>query len=264
MSYSRQRNGNLYHPKAKKPYVLSRWRVERFIRCPRCFYLDRKLGIEPNLGPYPYPGTPHLGNAVHALLKKEFDVYRRKRELHPYIKESGTKALPLQHDELDSWRNWHHGVRYHHKQLNLILMGVIDDVWVDADGTLIVVDYKTASHVHTRPTNTNLTQSHKRQLEFYQWLFRKKGFKVSNIGIFVYCNGLTNRLGFEGRLDFEVKLLSYKGDTLWIDSTLNQAFQCLNRNALPDPDPNCVPCQYISTYNEMVISHNQFEQRPAA
>ena len=78
------------------------------------------------------------------------------------------------------------------------------------------------------------------------------------------CGMLTDRLGFEGRLDFEVKLLSYKGDTRWIDKTINQAYQCLNKDSLPDPDPNCVPCQYISTYNEMVISHNQFEQRPAA
>jgi hypothetical protein len=27
---------------------------------------------------------------------------------------------------------------------------------------------------------------HKRQMEFYQWLIRKKGFQVSNIGYFVY------------------------------------------------------------------------------
>jgi hypothetical protein len=226
--------------------------------------MDRKLGIEPYLGAYPYPGTPHLGIAVHVLLSKEFDAYRQKQEPHPHITKSGLKALPLKHDQLSSWRNWHHGVRYYDKQLNLVLLGVIDDVWIKADGTLIIVDYKTASHSRTSHTIDNLTQSHKRQIEFYQWLFRKKGFKVSDIGIFVYCNGLTDRLGFEGRLDFEVKLLSYKGDTRWIDKTINQAYQCLNKDSLPDPDPNCVPCQYISTYNEMVISHNQFEQRPAA
>jgi len=34
----------LFDPRSDKPFVLSRSKVELFIDCPRCFYLDRGLG----------------------------------------------------------------------------------------------------------------------------------------------------------------------------------------------------------------------------
>jgi len=264
LRYSRQRGNNLYNSQSTKPYQLSRWRIEKFIRCPRCFYLDLKLGIEPYLGPHPLPGTPHLGIAVHALLRKEFDEYRLKKKPHPYITESGIKAIPLNNDEISSWRNWRQGVRYHDETLNMIFMGVIDDLWVKEDGTLIIVDYKTASHSQIDLNAGNLKQFHKRQIEFYQWLFAKKGFKVSDTGIFVYCNGLANRPGFSGRLDFDVKLLPYKGDISWVDPILNDARECLKSNSIPKPSPNCVPCQYVSAYNQTIKFSDRPEHRKAA
>jgi len=35
----------LFDPKSDKPFALSRSKVELFMDCPRCFYLDRRLGI---------------------------------------------------------------------------------------------------------------------------------------------------------------------------------------------------------------------------
>ena len=36
----------------------------------------------------------------------------------------------------------------------------------------------------------------KRQMEIYQWLLRKNGFKVSDTGYFVYANGITDARSF--------------------------------------------------------------------
>lgn len=36
---------NLYDPKSKEPFKLSRSKLELFLECPRCFYIDRRLGI---------------------------------------------------------------------------------------------------------------------------------------------------------------------------------------------------------------------------
>jgi hypothetical protein len=52
----------LFDPRSDKPFALSRSKVELFIDCPRCFYLDRRLGIGRP------PGFPfNLNSAVDAL-----------------------------------------------------------------------------------------------------------------------------------------------------------------------------------------------------
>jgi len=62
------RSQNLYinNSQRQKPYKLSRSRDDLFLQCPRCFYIDRKLGTD---RPFGYPFT--LNNAVDQLLKQE-------------------------------------------------------------------------------------------------------------------------------------------------------------------------------------------------
>ena len=67
-SYKRVRN--LFNPKSASVYRLSRSRLENFVNCARCFYLDRRLGIEVP----PIPAFT-LNSAVDHLLKKEFDGF---------------------------------------------------------------------------------------------------------------------------------------------------------------------------------------------
>src|SRR3989338_3788923 len=62
------RTRNIFNPKSKEPFKLSRSKIELFLQCPRCFYVDRRLGIGRVSGP---PFT--LNTATDTLLKKEFD-----------------------------------------------------------------------------------------------------------------------------------------------------------------------------------------------
>ena len=56
---------NIYNPKDKEPFKLSRTKIDLFVECPRCFYLDRRLGVSrPPMFPY------SLNQAVDTLLKK--------------------------------------------------------------------------------------------------------------------------------------------------------------------------------------------------
>jgi hypothetical protein len=43
--YNSQRTKGLYDSKSLDPFKLSRSKLELFIDCPRCFYLDRKMGV---------------------------------------------------------------------------------------------------------------------------------------------------------------------------------------------------------------------------
>ncbi|MDD3156417.1 MAG: hypothetical protein PHP14_03375 [Candidatus Pacebacteria bacterium] len=86
----------IYDKNLKQPFKLSRTKIENFIKCPRCFYLDRKLGISQPPG---YPFT--LNSAVDALLKKEFDVYRADQKIHPLMATYGVKAVPFKNGKMD-------------------------------------------------------------------------------------------------------------------------------------------------------------------
>ncbi|EKE12188.1 MAG: hypothetical protein ACD_13C00277G0004, partial [uncultured bacterium] len=43
--YNANKTYNLYEPNSAKSFKLSRSKIDLFLECPRCFYLDRRLGI---------------------------------------------------------------------------------------------------------------------------------------------------------------------------------------------------------------------------
>ncbi len=234
-----KRTRNLFNPQSQEPFKLSRSRLENFVKCPRCFYLDRRLGVEP-------PGMPAftLNSAVDELLKKEFDGYRRERKAHPLMVSSGVEAIPFAHPMIDEWREVFKGVQYHHRPTNFILFGAVDDIWVDKAGTLYIVDYKSTSTSEPITLDNEYRQAYKRQMEIYQWLLRKQNLKVSDTGYFVYCNADKSKGVFGGRLEFGLEIIPYKGSDGWVEEVVLKAHKCLLNNELPDFSDGCEYCQY--------------------
>jgi len=234
-----RRSRNLFDPNQTTAYRLSRSRLESFLRCPRCFYLDRRLGVDQVSGP-PFL----LNSATDTLLKKEFDVHRVNQTPHPLMTAHGVNAIPFQHPQLDSWRENFQGVRYLHQATNLLITGAVDDLWVAPDGRLIVVDYKSTCSRKTPNLEGTWKQAYKRQLEVYQWLLRRNEFEVSNTGYFVYVNADTNRDGFHGRLEFATHLLKYVGSDAWVEGAIVAAHACLMNHDPPRASVDCEWCAY--------------------
>jgi hypothetical protein len=86
--------------------------------------------------------------------------------------------------------------------------------------------------------------AYKRQMEIYQWLFRRNDFAVSSTGYFVYCNGNSDAAAFDAKLEFDIKLIPYTGDDSWVESAVVAAHACLNADKVPKPGPNCDFCRY--------------------
>ena len=239
--YKPNRTFGLYNPSDSKPFRISRSKIDLFIKCPRCFYLDRVLGIgQP-------PGFPFsLNSAVDKLLKKEFDIFRAEGKSHPLITENRVDARPVSHEELDKWRENFVGVQYLHEQTNLLITGAIDDLWINSKGEYIVVDYKsTSKDEEITELNKEWQNGYKRQMEVYQWLLRKNGLNVSDTGYFVYCNGVTDCDKFDNRLEFKISLIPYKGDDSWVEKAITDAYACLNSETIPECSPDCDFCSYV-------------------
>lgn len=228
-----------YDPESTKPFRISRSKVEDFIRCPRCFYLDRRLGVSK-------PSTPpfNLNNAVDALLKKEFDHYRASGTPHPLMRQNGINAVPFQHDRMDEWREaLRGGVRTVHPT-QLELTGAPDDIWITPSGELLVVDYKATSKQEEVNLDADWQRSYKRQVEFYQYLLRKNGFAVNPMTYFVYANADTRPDDFNHTLRFAINILPYKGDDAWIEPVITALHACLQRDTAPPSTPDCEWCEY--------------------
>ncbi len=246
--YNSQRSRGLYNPKSPATFRLSRSKIDLFMECPRCFYYDCRLGVKRPPG-YPFS----LNRAVDTLLKQEFDVHRANGTKHPLIEKYDIDARPVPHKELDQWRHNFTGVRYVHKPTNLLIFGAIDDLWQNSKEEYIVVDYKATSKAEEiTELNKDWQDSYKRQMEIYQWLLRQKGYKVSNTGYFVYCNGRADAKAFDAKLEFDITLISYTGNDDWIEKTLENIKKCLNSDHIPESSPDCDYCSYIKAIN----SHN--------
>ncbi len=218
-------------------WKLSRSKIDLFNECPRCFYLDNKLGVR-------RPGMPpfNLNTAVDALLKKEFDIYRVTKKPHPLMQKYKIDAIPFQHKDLDKWRENFVGMQYLHKPTGLIISGAIDDIWINSRGELYIVDYKATSKDEEVTLDDKWKDGYKRQMEVYQWLFRQSGFDVSDKGYFVYANGLKDKKSFDGKLEFEVTVLDYIGNTEWVEPMIFKIKEVLDCEEIPAPGENCEHC----------------------
>jgi len=145
---------------------------------------------------------------------------------------------------MDVWRDTRHGIEYLHQPTNLLITGAIDDVWINSQDELIIVDYKATAKGGEVSLDAEWQKGYKRQMEVYQWLFKKNGFKVSSTGYFVYCNGDVGKPYFDKKLEFNIKVIPYTGDDSWIEETLLKIKECLLSNEIPEMNPDCDYCRY--------------------
>jgi len=215
---------------------LSRSKLELFLECPRCFWLDVKRGVK---RPQPPPYT--INNAVDYLLKQEFDLHRERGKPHPVMRAHGVAAIPFAHEKLNQWRHNFTGVQHHHKPTDFLVYGALDDVWVNPEGELHVVDYKaTGANQH------QIYDSYKRQLEIYQWLLRHNGFQVSDTGYFVFARvNKANGFGLgTAALSFDMFVEPQGGDDSWIESALHSARKTYDSEKTPKAAEGCFYCEY--------------------
>ena len=235
-------SSKLYLPGETVPFRLSRSKIEEFVRCPRCFVLGVQHGVKK---PASVPFT--LNIAVDNQMKKEFDLYRDKQEVHPIVAAAGLDLVPFQHPALDLWRNNFKGVDAVTEDGRFIIAGAVDDIWVDSEGVLYVVDYKATGRQQavTELGEGGFYDGYRRQMEIYQWLLRKNGFEVSNTGFWVYVTATQKEGSFDNLLHFESNLVSYEGSSDWIDGKLDEIFSALNQGGIPAPGDDCDLCTYF-------------------
>ena len=190
-----------------------------------------------------------LNSAVDSLCKNEFDFYREKQEPHPIFLENNIDAVPFKHVEMDKWRNNFQGISYYDSNTDVHFYGAVDDVWVKPNGELILSDVKSTSKNNFDWEDTwnkyEYPKGYRRQLEMYQWLFRKNGFKVSDTAYLVYFNGLKNEPMFNQTLKFELHLIKLVCNDSWVSKAISDAKNLMDKDIYPEGSFGCETCRYL-------------------
>jgi CRISPR/Cas system-associated exonuclease Cas4 (RecB family) len=254
MAYNGYVRSPAYQPGQSAAYKISRSKIDLFVECPRCFWLDARLKISRPKGP---PFT--LNSAVDQLLKQEFDALRNNGKQHPVQIEYGIDAKPVAHDKLNVWRHNFTGVQHLHEPTNLLVFGAIDDLWQDGAGKYIVVDYKSTSKMEKidKLGDAHWHDAYRRQLAVYQWLLRGNGLKVSNKGYWVYCNEMKDGKVFDKKLEFEITLIEEKIDSSWIEPTLIDIKKTLESDGIPKESAVCEHCAYARARTGLTLDSIQ-------
>ena len=243
------RKNNTYKYETGKTFKLSRSGIDSFIKCQRCFYLN-KVGNIKDIG---MPGFS-LNSAHDELMKKELDIYREKAEAHPYMDSLERNLIPFKHENMEDWRKNIKGITYHHEKTDLVITASVDDVWIDiATDELIVVEYKSTSTQSEIDLNdgTQWKEQYKRQIDIYQWLFKMNGFKVADDSVFLYSNGLKTSKKFKDVMKFKTYVLEYKGSTDWVEEKILEIKKALDGKSIPKINEDCETCSYVVSVNEL-------------
>ena len=217
----RTRKGSIYQKGTNETFKISRSKLNNFIDCPRCFYLERVKGLKD-------PGMPGwaLNTAVDELLKKEFDHYRKIQKPHPFVTKNKLNFIPFQHEKIDYWRDaLRGGIAFTDPDTNLEIHGGVYDIWFNPDNKeLILVDYKV----------------------------RQMKFKVSDTAYFLVCNGLKTPDKFDAILQFDLTLVPYKTNDSWVKNKIIDMKKTLESKDVPEINKFCEKCLYLNTGKQFI------------
>ena len=241
-----------YFPNSKNPFIISRSKIDLFLRCKRCAYLDMRLGIK---GPKPFPYN--LNSRIDTLLKNEFDVAREKKEQTTYQKKAGVSSIPYYHPELHIWREPFKAARFHHQETNIIVCGSVDDLWQDTNSKKIsVVDYKSTFNENfekLKKFDAPYLIGYKRQAEIYLWILSNLGLDMNTTSYFFYVNAKKEQAIFENKLEFEWAIIPYHTeDYKWVDKTIIDIKNFLETNKIPPSTAECDLCKYMSKFFDFI------------
>jgi hypothetical protein len=252
-----KRHRKTFDPSHPAPYELSRSRIENFMQCPACFYMQQVEGIV-------FPSIPNfnLNTATDILLKRDFDRYRGTECTHPYLVAQGySHLIPFEHESLDKWANsMHYGAEgyFHtvHEETNLKIGGGLDDVYQNKNNNkLHIIDYKSTSSgrdIQEMTLDGKWKVAYKRQMDLYVWVFRRMGFDVDDTGYFLYVDGdrftMSDFLGENKALmEFKVTFIPYQTDLNWIEPTLISIKKLLHSDKRPDHHEDCEHGQFLQS-----------------
>lgn len=231
-SSSRQ-GGAQYNNGGQRLIQLSASTLSLFKECPRCFWLQLKMGIH-----RPQTIFPSLPGGMDSVIKIYFDQFRgTKIGLPPELRGKVDGKLLDDQALLNEWRVRTGGLRYFHKELNTKLMGLLDDCLVD-QGAYMPLDYKTRGWAPKEDTSN----FYEHQVDIYEWLLKENGYETKGLAYLVYYHPIEVREG--GLVQFEITTKKMQTDVHRARKLFEEAAMLLTTAKAPKAHSACTFCSW--------------------
>lgn len=173
---------------------LSPSKLNLFLDCPRCFWLDMVKKVKRPAGIF-----PSLPGGMDKVLKEYFDRFMERDELPPAL--ASLKGVKLFDDVelLKVWRNNRKGIEWTDKKGN-VLRGAVDNILVKGK-KLIVLDYKTRGY----PLKEDTAAHYQDQMNIYSFLLQKNGYLTEDYAYLLFY--YPNKVHDNGDVDFHAELV---------------------------------------------------------
>lgn len=209
-----------------------------FLECPRCFWLEKKMGIKRPRGIF-----PSLPGGMDTVIKSYFDKYRLRGELPPEIIGKVEGKLISDMALLKRWRNWKTtNLRYRDDSLNAVLSGALDDCLVHG-GIYIPLDYKTRGS----PLTSDPRKYYQNQLDCYCLMLDSSGYRTKGLSYLVYY--WPEEVSEGGMVRFAVNAIKIETDIASAVRIFENAVNLLS-TGIPDASPDCEYCTLVDRRRE--------------
>lgn len=158
---------------------------------------------------------------------------------------------------MEEWRDpLEGGLKWQDPVTQCTVQGAPDDIWLDPEtGLLHVVEYKSTYRTDDPELVGSAMEAYMRQDEFYQFLLRKNGFKVSDRAFVLFVNAnphadlekeVFDPTGSFYHMPHHPPVLrSFLGNTEWIPQALQEINELLRQDELPPHSSGCDHARFI-------------------
>lgn len=235
---------------------LSASTLSLFKECPRCFWLQLKVGVH-----RPKTIFPSLPGGMDGVIKIYFDQFRGTKEgLPPEISGKVEGKLVADQPLLNGWRSRTGGLRYFDKKLNTKLIGLLDDCLVVEEGGpspakagsgrvaryYVPLDYKTRGYAPKEDSSG----FYQHQLDIYEWLLHENGYKTKGVGFLVYYHPVEVRR--DGVVQFEVTPKRMETSIERARELFENAARLLQGDKAPAHHSQCGFCCWVKDQHEFI------------
>jgi len=181
-----------------------------------------------------------LPSGMDLLIKDYFDKYRAKGELPPGLRGKVEGKLLDNQELLNRWRNRGGGLYYKDKELDAVLLGLLDECFVD-NGFYIPVDYKTRGFALKEDSE----KYYQNQLNCYTLLLEENGFKHLSFGYLIFY--IPKEIREDGIVKFSIEPIKVKTDPQEARKVFHEAVELL-RGPVPASHSECEFCSWSNNW----------------
>jgi len=213
--------------------------------CPLCFWKAYAAKV-----PKPRGIFPSLPGGMDRVIKGYFDMHRVSGIL-PMEVEGIIPAKTLLMSDLplmNKWRNWRSGLTTYIEDLDVELIGALDDCLVGEAGYM-PLDYKTKG---SKPKDSGV-QYYQTQLDCYELMLNYNGYDTCGKSYLLYFYPIGGAaiekdaiVQGEMALNFGIELYEIETDIDRALALIEKAVKVRTSNKPPKANPDCEMCNYVS------------------